>query len=104
MSRFLPIPTRNLTNLSSWANNCVANEATNGVDMKPSGSALHSRAVHVASIPHPVMAVDLPYTFDSTLSAINRTVSGLESHILPRNRTGVVRVLRCRPVPYMMDH
>lgn len=72
--------------------------------MKPSGSALRSRAVHVASIPHPMMAVDLPYTFNSTLSAISGTVSGLESHILPRNRTGVVRVLRCHPVPHIIDH
>lgn len=72
--------------------------------MKPSGSALRSRAMHVASIPHPMMAIDLPYTSNSTLSAISSNVSDLESHILPRNRTGVVRVLRCCPVPHIMDH
>ena len=104
MSHFLPIPARDFTNLSSWANNCVANEMTNGVDTKPSGSALRSRAVHVAPIFHPGIAVELPYTFKSTLSAVDRTISGLESHILPRNKTGVVRVLRCRPVPHIIGH
>jgi len=104
VSHFLPIPACDFTNLPSWANNCVANEMTNGVDRKPSGSALRSRAGHVVPIFRPGIAVEVPYTFKSTLSAINRTISGLESHILPRNRTGVVRVLRCCPVPHIMDH
>jgi len=104
VSHFLPIPARDFTNLPSWANNCVANEITNGVDRKLSGGALRSRAVHVAPIFYSGIVVEVPYTFKSTLSAINRTIGGLESHILPRNRTGVVRVLRCRPVPYILNH
>ena len=89
---------------SGWVNNCVANETTNGVDTKPSGSALGSRAAHVAPIFHPGIAVEVPYTSKSTLSAVGSTISGLESHIFPSNKTGVVRVLRCRPVPHIMGH
>lgn len=104
MSPFLPIPARDFTKFSSWANNCVANETTNGVDMKLSGSAINSRAVHAAPILRAGTAVELPHTFNSTLTAINRTIIGLESHVLPRNRTGVVRALWCRPVPHIIDH
>lgn len=108
MSYSLPISARDFTNFPSWANNCLANKATNGVDLKPSGSAsrARARAAHVASIRSrdTVTIIGRSHPFDSTLSPINRSISGLESHILPQNKTGVVRALRCRPIPYIMHH
>ena len=84
---------------SSWANNCAANNQTNGVDLR-SGSAdaaksrryLARAALMDPTIQHD-MAVGIPGPFLPTLSPTNGSAGVIKSFILPRNRTGVVRVL-----------
>ncbi|KAI0267484.1 hypothetical protein BC834DRAFT_982168 [Gloeopeniophorella convolvens] len=85
---------------SYWANNCAANNATNGVDRKITGPPSDARlqpeqprlaraAIFDAS---PSTAVGLPGPFLPTLTPTNGSTGVIKSFILPGNKTGVMFV------------
>ena len=78
----------------SWANNCVANNQTNGVDQlsgsdHSQGLSRHHRAV-VRDQP-PEMALGLPDPYVPNLPPTNGSTGAIKTYILPSNKTGVVR-------------
>ena len=102
------MPTRELTYLFSWANNCAANNQTNGVDYRmsgvspDSGSPALARAALLDPSTHLNTVAGLSDTFLPTLSPTNGSTGDVKSFILPGNKTGVVRVLCCLWVPHIM--
>lgn len=90
--------------ITSWANNCAANSATNGVDVKTQGSIFSNarrqpgtdgRLQPVGNIvaTGPANGVDLPQQFQPTLPQVNASAGVIKSYILPDKKTGVVRQL-----------
>jgi hypothetical protein len=84
-----------MTIVSSWANNCAANNRTNGVDLRlNSSSASQSRL----RLPRAALkdfgdaAVGLPGSCSPTLTPTNGSTGVIKSFILPGNKTGVVRL------------
>ncbi|KAI5117463.1 hypothetical protein M0805_004067 [Coniferiporia weirii] len=84
---------------SFWENNCAANNATNGVDIKTQGSLTkavrqNGRPLAKASIVDiaPGNAIDLPQQFQPTLPQVNTSAGVIKSYILPDNETGVMFV------------
>ena len=81
----------------SWANNCAANNKTNGVDNR-SGSSDASLSQHRGAraarmdITHPNTRISRPDLSQSALTATNGSAGVIKSFILPRNKTGVVRL------------
>jgi hypothetical protein len=81
----------------SWANNCAANNKTNGVDNRSgSGDApldrhRHARAARM-DLTHPNTRISLPNLSQSDLTAANGSAGVIKSFILPGDKTGVVRV------------
>src|SRR5216683_4792568 len=92
---FPSLPVRELTNLFSWANNCVATNTTNGVDQKTAPSST-KRSAH-AQLLNPAAGalseLKLPSLFLPTLPPSDGSVSIMKTFILPGNNTGVV----CNP-------
>ena len=84
--------------VSSWTNNCAANNETNGVDLRsgssrPAKSQIRSpRAVLMDPAAKTPTAVGLPSPFLPTLSPTDGSAGVIKSFILPGNKTGVVRV------------
>ncbi|KAH9077638.1 hypothetical protein EDB83DRAFT_1502363 [Lactarius deliciosus] len=83
---------------SYWTNNCVANDRTNGVDLR---SSIHrvsrsqprlARAVLMDPAGQPMTAVGLPGPFLPNLSPANGSTGVIKSFILPGNKTGVMFV------------
>ena len=89
----------------SWANNCAANNKTNGVDNR-SGSSDASLSQHRGAraarmdITHPNTRISRPDLSQSALTATNGSAGVIKSFILPRNKTGVVRV----PPTFCVSH
>jgi len=84
--------------LSSWKNNCVANNKTNGVDRRSSGPSDFSGpgpllAQRSALLDHPILALGLPTPFLPTLPLNNGSGGVIKSYVLPGTKTGVVRAL-----------
>ncbi|KAH8990807.1 hypothetical protein EDB92DRAFT_724534 [Lactarius akahatsu] len=82
---------------SFWANNCAANNKTNGVDLRSSVGGAQSRprlarAALRDPAGQPKTAVDLPSPFLPTLSPTNGSTEVIKSFILPGNKTGVMFV------------
>ncbi|KAH8112345.1 hypothetical protein DFH11DRAFT_1511719 [Phellopilus nigrolimitatus] len=84
---------------SFWANNCAANNATNGVDIKSQriltdAIRRNGRPMPKASIIDiaPANAFDLPPQFQPTLPQVNSSAGVIKSYILPDNETGVMFV------------
>src|SRR5216683_3186115 len=95
--RFLTLPVRELTNLSSWANNCIATNTTNGVDQKTAPSSNRQRIRRRAELLNPAAGspsqLDLPSLFLPTLPPSDGSTGIMKTFILPGNNTGVV----CNP-------
>ncbi|KAF7292921.1 TSPc domain-containing protein [Mycena indigotica] len=82
---------------SFWANNCVANDETNGVDFKnPSivPSPMRRRREPIASIVDKSVssAFGLPPQFQPTLPVQGDNQGIMKAYVLPGNRTGVLFV------------
>ncbi|KAF7329787.1 TSPc domain-containing protein [Mycena kentingensis (nom. inval.)] len=82
---------------SFWANNCVANENTNGIDFKdpvPEPGAVPARKQPIGNIvdKSTSSAVGLPPQFEPTLPAQGGSAGVMKSYILPGNKTGVLFV------------
>ncbi|PFH53432.1 hypothetical protein AMATHDRAFT_1097 [Amanita thiersii Skay4041] len=79
---------------SFWANNCAANENTNGVDLKGSSSLVQQRRLPKALIIDKTQssAVDLPQPFVPTLPPVAGSGGVIKSFILPDKITGVMFV------------
>ncbi|KAF7343425.1 TSPc domain-containing protein [Mycena venus] len=80
---------------SFWANNCVATNATNGVDLKQSAgltSNAFKRKQPMANIidKSTSSAVGLPSQFEPTLPTVGGDQGVMKSYILPGNKTGVM--------------
>lgn len=80
----------------SWANNCAANNKTNGVDKMPSpgdASLDQQRRTRAARIDlsHPNTRISLPNLSQSDLTSTNGSTGVIKSFILPGEKTGVVR-------------
>ena len=84
----------------SWANNCAANNETNGVDYLTQGAAVASGKSHATRQPRAALAarnslgVGLPSQFYPNLTSV---AGGdiLWSYVLPDKKTGVVRIFVC---------
>lgn len=80
---------------SYWANNCAANNKTNGVDNRSgSGDApldrhRHARAARM-DLTHPNTRISLPNLSQSDLTAANGSAGVIKSFILPGDKTGVM--------------
>lgn len=81
----------------SWENNCAANGATNGVDLKGGGVLRNAvrkngRPLAKASIRDvaPGKAIGLPPQFQPSLPQVNTSAGVIKSYILPDQQTGVV--------------
>ncbi|KAF8813458.1 hypothetical protein BYT27DRAFT_7180997 [Phlegmacium glaucopus] len=89
---------------SFWANNCVANSATNGVDLRGSLSNFvqKTRKQPVASIidPSHISALGLPGPFLPTAPPVNGSEDVIKSFILPGNKTGVMFVGSFAPTDF----
>lgn len=85
-----------LTAIGSWANNCAANNMTNGVDVKQEGlgrfanrnGRLMARAVIRDTAPS--NTIGLPQPFQPSLPQVNTSAGVIKSYILPDKKTGVV--------------
>ncbi|KAK7042445.1 TSPc domain-containing protein [Favolaschia claudopus] len=83
---------------SYWANNCAANEDTNGVDFKSGTAGLRSNTVKrrqpMANIVDKSTgnAIGLPSQFEPTLPTVGGDQGVIKSYILPGNKTGVMFV------------
>lgn len=80
---------------SYWANNCVADSSTNGVDMRLSSNLLGSRKKQPAKGVGrpPADAIGLPTEFQPSLPTIVNDSSGvIKSYLLPDGITGVMFV------------
>ncbi|KAF8270054.1 hypothetical protein EI94DRAFT_1723741 [Lactarius quietus] len=83
---------------SSWANNCAANNETNGVDLRSGSSRAvlsqvrSPRAVLKDPTAQPNTAVGLPGPSLPTLTPTNGSTGVIKSFILPGNKTGVMFV------------
>ncbi|PPQ72200.1 hypothetical protein CVT26_006931 [Gymnopilus dilepis] len=81
---------------SFWENNCVANDDTNGVDVRTFGdnAAKHTRKQPKANIIDGLnsRAVNLPGPFVPTQPVINGSDDAIISYILPDKKTGVMFV------------
>ncbi|KAI0052380.1 hypothetical protein FA95DRAFT_1392982 [Auriscalpium vulgare] len=81
---------------SYWANNCAANEDTNGVDRRVSSQVtqgpLKQRLQPIAKIVDlaPKQAVGLPGPFIPTLPQVNGSTGVIKSYILDDKKTGVM--------------
>ncbi|KAH9968140.1 hypothetical protein BC827DRAFT_1122317 [Russula dissimulans] len=81
---------------SYWANNCVANGSTNGVDrrltsgIQRSSTSSKLRAKGVTRLPS--HAIGLPANFQPSLPLINNNTSDMVSYLLPDGVTGVLFV------------
>ncbi|KAJ7151448.1 hypothetical protein C8R43DRAFT_1005222 [Mycena crocata] len=78
---------------SYWANNCVANENTNGIDFKGSAALTPpKRKQPKANIINKSnsSAVGLPTQFEPTLPTVGGDEGVMKSYILPGNQTGVM--------------
>ncbi|TFY77280.1 hypothetical protein EWM64_g6733 [Hericium alpestre] len=81
---------------SFWANNCAANDETNGVDLRLQSNTLpntttprrRARAAIIDSAPK--NALGLPAPFLPTLPPVNSSAGVIKSFILPDNKTGVM--------------
>lgn len=85
--------------MPSWANNCAATDATNGVDFKGASFSPPPRRLPRADIidKGESSAVGLPHEFEPTLPPVNGSTGVIKSFILPDSKTGVVRVCICSP-------
>ncbi|TDL16110.1 hypothetical protein BD410DRAFT_844665 [Rickenella mellea] len=89
---------------SFWANNCAANSATNGVDLKTQqGQQRQTPHIQTGPTSRPpakgvimdlsaIKAVALPPTFQPTLPQVNASAGVIKSYILPDKKTGVMFV------------
>ncbi|KAH9988067.1 hypothetical protein BJV74DRAFT_773597 [Russula compacta] len=80
---------------SYWANNCAANNSTNGVDMRLiTSDAPRSRAKFRAKgiIRSPSDGIGLPSKFQPSLPPVNNNASEMVSYLLPDGITGVLFV------------
>ncbi|KAH8990805.1 hypothetical protein EDB92DRAFT_2114806 [Lactarius akahatsu] len=82
---------------SYWANNCAANDQTNGVDLRSGSSVSRSqprlaRAALMDPAGQPKTAVGLPGPFLPNLPPTNGSTGVIKSFILPGNKTGVMFV------------
>ncbi|KAF8270049.1 hypothetical protein EI94DRAFT_1798552 [Lactarius quietus] len=83
---------------SYWANNCAANNETNGVDLRSSSSPSAqsrprlSRAALKDLGAQARTAVDLPESCSPTLTPTSGSTGVIKSFILPGNKTGVMFV------------
>ncbi|KAJ6588363.1 hypothetical protein B0H19DRAFT_1248035 [Mycena capillaripes] len=82
---------------SYWANNCVATNATNGVDFKQGAAALKANTVPKRKQAKANIvdksnssAVGLPPQFEPTLPTVGGDQGVMKSYILPGNHTGVM--------------
>ncbi|KAJ7672598.1 hypothetical protein DFH06DRAFT_96835 [Mycena polygramma] len=82
---------------SYWANNCVANADTNGVDFKQGAAALNGNTAPKRRQPKANIidksnssAVGLPPQFEPTLPTVGGDQGVMKSYILPGNKTGVM--------------
>ena len=89
----------------SWAENCAANNQTNGVDMRSGSSGVAqrrprlARAVVMDPTIQPNMAAGLPRPFLPTLPHTDGSTGVIKSFVLPGRKTGVVRVLATSAFP-----
>ena len=78
--------------LSSWANNCAANNATNGVDGRIGSNTKRAQKLQpIAALKQQPIDINLPDPFLPTLPPSNGSEGVIKSFILPGNKTGVVR-------------
>ncbi|KAH9169337.1 hypothetical protein EDB89DRAFT_1854571 [Lactarius sanguifluus] len=82
---------------SYWANNCAANNETNGVDLRSGDGGSQSRprlarAVLMDPAGQPTTAIGLPGPFLPNLSPTSGSTGVIKSFILPGNKTGVMFV------------
>ncbi|TFK75632.1 hypothetical protein BDN72DRAFT_448111 [Pluteus cervinus] len=79
---------------SFWANNCVANEATNGHDLKSTVDFTRKKKQPMGSIIDKSQnsAVGLPSEYIPTLPTQPGSEGVIKSYILPDNKTGVMFV------------
>ena len=92
------VPGPHISTYHSWANNCDAINTTNGVDRRSSEGdfpPLLTRAALSQTVTQPNSAVSLPGHVVPTLNSTKGSTGPIKSYILPRNKTGVVRVLYC---------
>ena len=88
----------------SWANNCAANAATNGVDRGSTQDIdiLQHRPKHrpkgIARLPSD--AIGLPAKFQPSLPQVNGNASNMVSYLLPDGITGVVSHPTCSTSSY----
>lgn len=76
----------------SWAGNCVANEFTNGVDLKSFVQPARRLAKADIIDKSNNSAIDLPPRFQPNLPPIAGSTGVIKSFILPDKKTGVVGV------------
>lgn len=76
----------------SWASNCAANDATNGVDLKNLRTAKPARRLAKGEIVDKSnsSAIDLPPRFQPTLPPVAGSGGVIKSFVLPDKKTGVV--------------
>ncbi|KAF8884228.1 hypothetical protein CPB84DRAFT_1686015 [Gymnopilus junonius] len=94
LADFIGVP---FTDSSSfWENNCVANDATNGIDIRSAGvnAAKRTRKQPKASIIDGLnsRAINLPGPFIPTQPVVNGSDDAIQSFILPDKKTGVMFV------------
>ncbi|KAN0139277.1 hypothetical protein V8E53_002778 [Lactarius tabidus] len=83
---------------SYWANNCAANDETNGVDLRSSSGLAAQSQPRLARAELKDLgaqahaAVSLPGSYTPTLTRTNRSTGVIKSFILPGNNTGVMFV------------
>lgn len=92
----------------SWANNCAANSATNGVDLRSEGTS--EGPVQSLAAPQRVKAglldlsakkdVALPGPYVPTLPTTGGSEAVIKSYVLPGNKTGVMFVGSFEPDDY----
>ena len=83
----------------SWANNCAANNQTNGVDQRSVSNGTAKSGLHLsrAVLMDSANPIGIPGPFLPTLSPTNGSTGVIKSYILPGNKTGVVCILLLVP-------
>lgn len=79
--------------INSWANNCAANDATNGVDLKVATGFIAPRRKQPKGViidKSKLQAVGLPLQFQPNLTLLPGNDDAMMSYILPDKKTGVV--------------
>lgn len=90
-----------LTLALSWAANCAANDATNGVDVRTTTGNKAAKKINVPKQAKANIIVDgllskalgLPPQFQPTAPAQAGSDDAIKSFILPDKKTGVVRAI-----------